>query len=256
MRRKAFTLIELLVVISIVALLVSILLPALRNAREAAKGVVCLSNVRQVSAMTHQYATDYDGGCPQGRDKGTKYPDGFNYSAPEIYWFAKYRDYGGDVVLQRDFYCPNVRQAGNQTYAMYETRPNNYLRGEVTVYPFGQTYDGPAKVIQLRSIRFDGLERPGNYMTLIDSAGNNGTPAPFSMFPPNSGRTFHSFILSNHGGSTEGPWLAHTGEVANGMYADGHGEANTVDRMARANNQSNAFPGITSYWDAQGNPIY
>lgn len=256
MRRHAFTIIELLVVISIIVMLVSLLLPALRQAREAARSAKCLSNVRQVSVTTHQYATDYDGGCPQGRDRGSVFPNGTTYGAPQKYWFAKYDAYGSGLVETRQFYCPNVRQQGNQTYAMYETRPNNYLPGEVTVYPFGTTYNTPARVIGLKMIRFSMLQRPANYMTLIDSAGNNGTPSPFSMFPPNSGRTFHSFILSNHGGSTEGPWLAHAGEIANGMYADGHGEANTVERMSRAENQTNALPGITSYWDAQGNPIY
>ena len=55
---KGFTLIELLVVISIIALLISILLPALRMAREAGRGVQCLSNQRQLGLTFQLYLQD------------------------------------------------------------------------------------------------------------------------------------------------------------------------------------------------------
>jgi len=56
--RTGFTLIELLVVISIVALLVAILLPALSNARKAANTVKCLANIRQVGVCMTVYTGD------------------------------------------------------------------------------------------------------------------------------------------------------------------------------------------------------
>lgn len=58
MKKQAFTLIELLVVISIIALLIAILLPALQGARDAAKSVACLSNERQLGIANHIYAND------------------------------------------------------------------------------------------------------------------------------------------------------------------------------------------------------
>lgn len=61
---RGFTLIELLVVISIIALLVSILLPALSKARAASKSVLCLSQLRQIGLSVHLYTEDYQGFFP------------------------------------------------------------------------------------------------------------------------------------------------------------------------------------------------
>ena len=58
-REKGFTLVELLVVISIIALLMSILMPALSAARDQAKAVMCLSNLRQWGLMFEAYVSDY-----------------------------------------------------------------------------------------------------------------------------------------------------------------------------------------------------
>ena len=65
MKRSAFTLVELLVVVSIIALLVAILIPALRSAREQAKLVDCLSRIRQCASVSvGAYAADYKGAMP------------------------------------------------------------------------------------------------------------------------------------------------------------------------------------------------
>ena len=62
--RPGFTLVELLVVISIIAMLIALLLPALNHARETARRVRCANNVRQFVAATHIYATSTNNQLP------------------------------------------------------------------------------------------------------------------------------------------------------------------------------------------------
>ena len=63
--RRGFTLIELLVVIAIIALLVGILLPSLRGARDSARSVICVSNLRTLAITLQQFADDHDGVLPR-----------------------------------------------------------------------------------------------------------------------------------------------------------------------------------------------
>ncbi len=59
-RRRGFTLIELLVVIAIIAILAAMLFPVFARARESARKIECLSNVKNIALAVQMYLTDYD----------------------------------------------------------------------------------------------------------------------------------------------------------------------------------------------------
>ena len=115
---RGFTLIELLVVIAIIALLVSILLPSLQQARELARISVCLTNVGGQVRAVHLYAADWDGHIPIGPDDpyvmmGQHLGFPTNTFATNHLWMAS-QQYNADGALLEGFiddpaalFCPD-----------------------------------------------------------------------------------------------------------------------------------------------------
>jgi prepilin-type N-terminal cleavage/methylation domain-containing protein len=84
--KRAFTLIELMVVIAIIAILASLLLPALSRAKEKASAAFCLNNLKQWGLATQLFATDNDDLLPQdGSTNGTSVNNGWYSRFPKFH---------------------------------------------------------------------------------------------------------------------------------------------------------------------------
>jgi prepilin-type N-terminal cleavage/methylation domain-containing protein/prepilin-type processing-associated H-X9-DG protein len=119
---KRFTLIELLVVVSIIAILASLLLPALSNARRQARLVMCLNNQRQVLVGIMTYTDSYDGHLPgptstHNMIRGSALHVMYGWDTPE----TEQRKTLGPAVLSGDIhpsvlYCPGAADGRPVTY--------------------------------------------------------------------------------------------------------------------------------------------
>ncbi len=106
-RERGFTLIELLVVIAIIAILSSLLLPALSRAKERARRASCLNNLRQFVLATQLYAIDNDQKLPRGETdnankKDTHTPILSNQTKTNILQYA---------ALLKSLDCPNLARS-------------------------------------------------------------------------------------------------------------------------------------------------
>lgn len=131
MKRAFFTLIELLVVVAIIAVLASILLPALRRARETALKTMCASNERQIGVMLQMYVGDYNGWHPCGGGHNNAWAGQDGVGLRLLLYRGGYIEHEGNVSVV-DSSSPH--SAGAKLYCPAE-------RGRPDLYPDHPLYD-------------------------------------------------------------------------------------------------------------------
>ena len=114
LKKKGFTLIELLVVISIIALLLSILMPALGKVKEQARAIVCLNHLKTLTLSNEIYANDCNGSYVPVIDDSQLASGQRFWNANDLFRsLIGVKDAGGTgslFIMPDEYWCPSDRK--------------------------------------------------------------------------------------------------------------------------------------------------
>jgi prepilin-type N-terminal cleavage/methylation domain-containing protein/prepilin-type processing-associated H-X9-DG protein len=240
--RKAFTLIELLVVISVIAILMAILMPALTRARDLGRRIVCGNHVRALGLANTLYADDCDGWYVPIMDRTL----GEHRYWPANQHFRKLLGYKGrqgpgdsDWHAPKKFLCPSdevaVRKQEDRLYTSWISYGYNLTDWYFTDW-FGIGYAGH-KITTVPSPAQRLIFTEGNDWWLIWKGANYVIGWDVLR---------HDTIMPYKDVGCEGPTLYRHAEGVNMAFYDGHVEYRKKDTVWNQEDWDRGFPGMWS----------
>ena len=283
---NAFTLIELLVVISIIALLLAILMPALNSVKEAARSVVCLANVRRIGMAGYIYALEEEDSFPPFRmAKSTPtsgdFVNDYGRVKPRWPWFF---DHGiGPVIDPRPFVQnPGDTFGDSDTLIMTNDffmcpgfKHRDFDKRDIRNGSYGYNYQylGNSRVGDGGFVRFpvkaNRIRRTAETVMIADSRGACGDDRPMDIEHGHHAYTLDPPKVARSTGSVSFAWHSRTGGLQNQhspaearhkgkasvTFVDGHTESMTLEELGYVQNEHGtviADQGDNKLWSGNG----